>query len=219
MRPPTRLPLFPLPDHVLLIGVPAAFRVFEPRYRALVEDLLRLPEDERWLAIPRLLPGWQQDYEASPAFSPIAAAAVARRIEAQPDGQFHLLVEGVERCRLVEVPTAGPYRWADAEPLPDLAEPAAVSANAMRTLLAALARLGDRIQLSAAEAEAMLALPHGRERLVDRIAAVVLATPDSRQALLESRCLSQRAVLLESALLALPRPGIHGGATWRPSEN
>ena len=41
MRPVHALdavPLFPLPGHVLLPGLPVPFLIFEPRYRALVSD-------------------------------------------------------------------------------------------------------------------------------------------------------------------------------------
>ena len=65
---PALVPLFPLPDHALLIGVPASYRVFEPRYRALVDDLLGIDDHEqRWLAIPQLAEGWQSDYFGAPA--------------------------------------------------------------------------------------------------------------------------------------------------------
>ncbi len=39
---PRSVPVFPLPDHVFLPGVPVPYRIFEPRYRALVRDLLKL---------------------------------------------------------------------------------------------------------------------------------------------------------------------------------
>ena len=37
---PNEVPLFPLPDHVFLPSIQAPYRVFEPRYRALVDALL-----------------------------------------------------------------------------------------------------------------------------------------------------------------------------------
>ena len=43
MQLPLSIPIFPLPDHVLLPAIPTAYRIFEPRYRALVVDLQSQP--------------------------------------------------------------------------------------------------------------------------------------------------------------------------------
>src|SRR5512139_2245554 len=103
---PRSVPLFPLPDHVFLPGVPAPYRIFEPRYRALVRDLLKLPPAERLLAIPRLSPGWRpEEYDGAPAFDPVATIGQVIHCAPLPDGEFHIVVQGISRVLLKEVPS------------------------------------------------------------------------------------------------------------------
>ena len=118
---PNEVPIFPLPDHVFLPSIQAPYRVFEPRYRALVDWLLDQPEDERWLAIPRLATGWQTDYHGAPPFNPVATVGRMLSCETLRGGHFYIVVEGVARCRLSERVASEPYRIANVEPLPDLA--------------------------------------------------------------------------------------------------
>ncbi len=219
MRVPELLPLFPLPDQVLLPGLPARFRIFEPRYRALAGDLLKSADGERWLAIPRLKPGWEGSYEGSPAIQPIAAAALARRIEPQDNGEYHILVEGIVPCELAEVPSPDAYRLARARVLDDLPEPRESLDSGMQVLLDQLASLGDRIELRPPELAHLLAASTGHAQLVYRLGALLLSVPDERQELLECRIPSVRMELVRRALGALgsvPRPPVE---RWKPSAN
>jgi Lon protease-like protein len=219
MSLPDLLPLFPLPDHVLLPGVPASYRIFEPRYRTLVSELAERAPDDRWLAVPRLRPGWEEDYHGSPPIHEIAAAALARRIEPLENGEFHLQVEGLERVTLSEVGSPHPYRLARPTRLPDEVEPQAELDAGMRLLLDAVARLGDRIQLAPQELSRLLDAAEGGSRLVDRLGALLLSAPDRRQELLECRFLSRRMRLLATAMGTLDPGKPPSGGRWKPSRN
>ena len=109
---PGLLPLFPLPDHVALPFVPMPYHVFEPRYQALVRELIARPEEERWLAIPRLQPGWEEDYEGSPPIYATATAGRIIRVVPVEEGRYDIIVLGLARCTLDEAPTPTPYRMA-----------------------------------------------------------------------------------------------------------
>ena len=92
------LAIFPLHGVALFPNTVVPLHVFEPRYRQLVQDCI---ERERPLAV------WQLD-PAQPAsdFGPgIRRVATAGRIAVHhemPDGRFNVVVEGLERVRLVE---------------------------------------------------------------------------------------------------------------------
>ena len=92
-----RLKVFPLPKAVLLPGSGLPLHVFEPRYRALVEEAL---ESDRVMAVARLAPGWESAYEGRPRLMPVAGAGVIEEHEKLPDGRFNILVRGVARVRI-----------------------------------------------------------------------------------------------------------------------
>jgi uncharacterized protein len=198
LAPPAVLPLFPLPDQVLLIGVPMPYRLFEPRYRALARHLAQQPAAARWLAVPRLVGAWQQDYRGQPAFADIAAAARVVQLEELPNEQWLLVAEGMVRCRLHEQPSSHLFRLAridvQAEPLPSTDDHR--QAERLRGIIADLARqLGEPGQvLNRALAEPDLRLQ------IDRLAALLLVETDQRQALLEDARLGERVRRLLRAL-------------------
>jgi uncharacterized protein len=215
---PGQVALFPLPDHVLLPGLPAPFRIFEPRYRALVADLSGADQGRRWLAMPRLAPGYQADYGGSPAYLPVAALALVRDIRQLAGGEALIIVEGLVRCRLSAAPSPHPYRLADATELPD-----APPGPDLALLAAGVADL-------AGQARALL--PHGAQAAgwLDQLAlghdplaglallgAALVDGADHRQAFLE--CLQPEGrmgmlrALLARARAARDRRGL------RPSEN
>jgi Lon protease-like protein len=102
------LPVFPLPEIVLLPYEMIPLHVFEPRYRRLVEDLL---ETKGHLGLVSLAPGPERASEDRPALEPRFGVGHIVRHERQDDGRFHILVRGVSRAELVEeLPSPHPYR-------------------------------------------------------------------------------------------------------------
>ena len=216
--PPDLLPLFPLPDHVLLPGVPAPFRIFEPRYCALVADLIRRPEDERWLAVPRLARGWQADYQGSPAFCPVAAPARLVHVRDMSDGQFLIVVQGEGRVALSEVPSQRLYRIAHGAPLPD--EPAELSAtelaSAVDQLIVRVRLLAKRNGAAAEQIDQLVAGIGPSQALIERLAAVLITEPGMRQSYLECRTPDGRVTLFRHVVEGALGPGATG---WDFSRN
>jgi Lon protease-like protein len=220
--PPETAPVFPLPDHVFLPASPAPYRVFEPRYRSLVEHLLRAPEERRWMAIPRLKSGWRQDYEGKPPFHEIAAVGRLTKCIPAADGTYQIVVDGGVRCRLEEVPSPYSFRMAHISPWPDL--PPRISSarleeqfDALIQIIAALARAlgpGARGLVALANEKA------SHENRIFRLGSVLLQNPDRRQEFLECLQIGQRIdALVEAAavLLTLATSGQEGGGRPRPS--
>lgn len=190
------VPLFPLPGHVLLPGLPTQFTIFEPRYRALVRDLLQRPAEARWLAVPRIASGHEDAAAGSPPLVPVVSAARLAAANELPDGRFLIAVVGEGRWHLYELESAGPYRVAQLVRMP---EPAAAPDLAERVTAAVRRVLG----ACPAVSEEMLCLLDARRHdpvaVLDRLAALSLVDPDLRQRYLEAGTASCRLRVLEGA--------------------
>jgi Lon protease-like protein len=218
---PEVVPLFPLPDHVLLVGLPTPYRIFEPRYRALVDALLERPPSQRWLAVPRLEPGWQGDYEGAPAFSALAVTALVRNIRPLEDGQFMIIVEGMTRCRLEEVPSEHPYRMARPLSLDDLPDQATADeiAAQLTVVMGQVDKLCQRLGPRAAILRPIIDNRADIQALVDRLGAALLGDLELRQAFLETLRVSERLDLLHRGLLSLLEIKLPPRQHWDPSTN
>ena len=194
MEMPAQVPLFPLPDHVLLPGLPAPFTLFEPSYCQLAAWLNDLPPAHRWLAVPCLTGAWQGSYQQAPPFKPIAALTRVLRLEEQPDGSWFLLAEGVARVRLVEVPSAEAFRFGVPTWLPDL-PPGPEAAQLATRVRHAVAQLSARLREQGNPLLHLLSR-HADQPLIDHLGALLLVTTDDRQHFLEERSLTARARLL-----------------------
>jgi len=136
-----RLPLFPL-NSVLFPGLVLPLNIFEERYRAMMRDLLKTPEDEpRRFAVVAIRDGHEvaesapgmPDPTALPELGPAAGfgpdpaksfhstgcVADAATIREREDGTFEVLATGTTRARLVSVDASGPFLTADLEELPE----------------------------------------------------------------------------------------------------
>ncbi|MEM6533434.1 MAG: LON peptidase substrate-binding domain-containing protein [Myxococcota bacterium] len=109
-----RLPTFPLPNTVLFPGTVLPLHIFEPRYREMVEDAL---EAEGIMAVVLVRPGF--DLAGSPPVHGVAGCGRIIHSEKLDDGRYNILVQGLERVRLVEeLDTDTAYREFKAEVLP-----------------------------------------------------------------------------------------------------
>ncbi|GHB30996.1 hypothetical protein GCM10010377_21640 [Streptomyces viridiviolaceus] len=134
-----RLPLFPL-NSVLFPGLVLPLNIFEERYRAMMRELLKTPEDEpRRFAVvairdghevapsapgmpdPTAVPerGAAAGFGAEPAkaFHKVGCVADAATIRERADGTFEVLATGTTRVRLLSVDASGPFLTAELEPL------------------------------------------------------------------------------------------------------
>ncbi|MBK9030014.1 MAG: LON peptidase substrate-binding domain-containing protein [Myxococcales bacterium] len=178
-----RLPIFPLPNAVLLPGGLMPLHVFEPRYRDLVRDALA---GSGLLAIARLRPGYQRDYDGRPPV--LEHAGVGRIIasEEAADGRYMIVVRGLARVALArELPPVRAYREVEARLLPDAPAGADVLARAHGQLLALCERLSQALDRGGDQLRALLASCSCPGACADAIAAALVFDHDERQALLE----------------------------------
>ena len=104
---PSTLPLFPLPNVVLFPGVFLPLHIFEARYRAMTEDALA---GDRMIGMALLKPGFEAEYEGRPPIYPVGCVGLITHAERLPDGRFHIVLQGVERFRVVDEDHSRVYR-------------------------------------------------------------------------------------------------------------
>jgi Lon protease-like protein len=110
------VPLFPLPNVVLLPRAVLPIHIFEERYKAMTADVL---DGDRLLAMALLLPGWERNYYARPEIDPVVCVGEILSHEKLPDGKYNFLLQGLMRARVVREHGDKPYRIAQLEPLPE----------------------------------------------------------------------------------------------------
>lgn len=200
--------LFPLPDVVFFPETVLPLHVFEPRYRAMVADALA---GDRRLAVVRLRPGWEKDYEGRPPIHRVAGAGEIVQAERLADGRYNILLDGRMRVRIEEEEPADgrAYRTARATVLADQAPHPADRRFAQR--LADLRAVHARLLVSLGQMHAdaigrMTVAGLGPGAVVDRIVSAVVPDAGVRQRVLETLDLGERLDLALSAvsdLLAL----------------
>lgn len=104
------LPVFPLPNVVLLPKAVVPLHVFEPRYRDMTRDALAT---HRLIALALLKPGFEPKYQSLnvPIHRHVCVGRIVKS-EHLEDGRYNILVEGVDRAEVVAECTKRTYRRA-----------------------------------------------------------------------------------------------------------
>ena len=108
------IPLFPLPNLVLLPHATIPLQMFEPRYRAMIRDVI---ETRRLIGMASFEgESWREEYEGKPPLRPFICVGYTVRHDLLEDGRYNLWLQGVCRARIVEELPHDPYRVAMVEP-------------------------------------------------------------------------------------------------------
>jgi Lon protease-like protein len=107
------VPVFPLPNVYLFPGCVMPLHIFEPRYRAMIDDLLDRPGR---MVMGTVLEG-RVDGDGNPAVLGIGGLGEIGRHERLPDGRYLIWLVGLGRVRIEEVESPKPYRQVRVEPL------------------------------------------------------------------------------------------------------
>lgn len=179
------LPIFPLPNCVLLPGGLLPLHVFEPRYRDLTRDCLA---GSHLMAVARLRPGYETTYYGRP---PVYERCGVGRIicsEELPDGRFALLLRGVARVEIArELPIEErSYRRIEARMLPDANVDAREAIDHHRRLIALCDRLAEVIDQGGPQLRDLVRAFDEPGQCADAIAAALVMDADARQELLEA---------------------------------
>ncbi|WP_098241939.1 LON peptidase substrate-binding domain-containing protein [Streptomyces formicae] len=204
----TRLPLFPL-NSVLFPGLVLPLNVFEERYRAMMRELLKTPEEEqRQFAVVAIRDGLEvapsapglPDQTTLPEHGPAAGfgddplksfhamgcVADAATIRERDDGGYEVLATGTTRVRIHSVDASGAFLTAEVEEVPEeLGDGAgALAEGVLRAFRSYQKRLAGARERSLSSAAELPDEPSVVSYLV--AAAAVLDTP-TKQRLLESK--------------------------------
>ena len=108
------VPIFPLPNCVLLPQATLPLHIFEPRYRAMVLDAI----DSRGLIGMACFEGdnWKSNYEGSPPIREHICIGLIVKHEKLPDGRYNIWLQGICRARVVTEIDSAPYRKAIVRP-------------------------------------------------------------------------------------------------------
>ncbi len=178
------LPIFPLPNCVLLPGGLLPLHVFEPRYRELTRDCLA---GSQLMGVARLRPGYQSGYYGRP---PVYDRCGVGRIicsEELPDGRFALLLRGVARAEIArELPGERKYRLVEARMLADASYDAADARDCQRRLITLCDRLAEVIDEGGAQLRDLVRSFDTPGACADAVAAALIMDTEIRQELLES---------------------------------
>jgi uncharacterized protein len=178
------LPIFPLPNCVLLPGGLLPLHVFEPRYRELTRDCLAT---NHLMGVARLRPGFEQTYYGRP---PVYERCGVGRIicsEELPDGRFVLLLRGVARAEIArELAADKAYRLVEARVLADgPCDPTDMRDHHHR-LITLCDRLAEVIDQGGSQLRDLVRSFESPAACADAIAAALIMDADERQELLES---------------------------------
>jgi Lon protease-like protein len=196
-----QLPVFPL-NAVLFPGVVVPLHVFEDRYRAMMRDLLAVPDPaERVFGVVAIREGYEVGDHGVQSAHRVGTLVQLTSVEPYDDGRFDIEVTGRQRLRMQSMDTSGEYFTAEVDLLADPVDgPAPVAAAELARTLevfqsyrALLARLrgGDLL---------VGRLPDDPEYLSYTLAAACLLTMRERQELLEADGAAARLAMLGTML-------------------
>jgi uncharacterized protein len=193
--------VFPLPKLVMFPGTLLPLHIFEQRYRDMLRDCLL--RDDKLLAVTQLKPGWEPNYDGSPAIYSVAGVGVIEEHRHNPDGTYDIVLRALARVRLEEAtPQRERYRQASAVVLRERTQE-----PVDRTELSAMIALATNISAIVKRALPGFALQttqdDGPGLLSDRIADQFVLDPEARQDLLETLDVGARLRALTAHLAQL----------------
>lgn len=195
----TSVPVFPL-NTVVFPGVVTPLHIFEDRYRALMRDLVAMPDPaDRTFAVVAIREGYEVGDRGVQSLHRVGTLVQLTEIERYDDGRFDIEVTGRQRIVLDQVDTSGEYLTARGD-LVDDEEDSSEAAEEADRALAAFEEY--REALSTMRGGPVLAgpLPHDPAYLSYSLAATCLLSQSQRQDLLEAPDAFTRLRMLRGSL-------------------
>lgn len=186
-----RITIFPLSGALLFPGLQLPLHIFEPRYRAMVQNVL-IRDRQIGMIQPRPLQAHQN--VEKPELYDIGCLGKIADVEALEDGRYNIILEGVARFRMVrELDVTTPFRQIEAE-IETLPNESEFLSSIERASIEREAKRFAESQGYMVDWAAVGQLDD--ELLINGIAQVAPFDPSSKQALLEAANLAERTELL-----------------------
>ncbi len=181
----SELAVFPLPRVVFFPGTFLPLHIFEPRYRALVRDCLA--QGRPAIAVTLLKPGYEVNYEGCPPMHDVCTVGRIERHEELPDGRFNLVLRGLHRVKLDELPPGDlSYRRARAELLDAKHGQERITRDAMTTLLSTASGVAALVRRTHPDFSLGVQPDDPPHHVADTLTDRLLAEPETRQELLQT---------------------------------
>lgn len=197
--------VFPLPELVMFPHVMQPLHIFEPRYRAMLEEAL---EDDRLIAMGLLAPGWEKQSEGRPTLRDTACLCRVATYQQTEKGTYNVLMLGVRRLRLVkELPPKKLFRVVESEILDDVVShnvDAGEMDDLQQQLLAAFKRSLPKVPDAFEQLEQLLGNQITLGMLADIVAYTINLDLESKVRLLGECDVVRRAELLLDAIEGRP---------------
>jgi len=187
--------LFPLPEVVLFPGMLLPLHVFELRYRAMTEHVLA---GSRQLCVVLINGKGSVDQHGQPAIAEISGIGEIVDHQSLADGRYNIMLSGIARVKLVELPFIAPFRRARATVL---ASNEGATPNAdLATLVYGATRFAARMRER--DPKFRLALPRVPDAgtTADSCAHQLIIEADERQKILETLDVPRRVRFCIEAL-------------------
>lgn len=199
------VPLFPLPDTAFFPHTLLPLHVFEPRYKAMITDVL---ESDRMIGIVQLRPGWDDDYFGSPPIYKVFGLGRIIESERWDDGRYDVLVAGQYRAQLVQEIEREIYREAEVELIPDQipSESAGEVQEIHELLLDIFKKLSSSLPADVKIYTGEDADELSPGMLTDIMASLLVNDPYDRQSLLAEPNVARRQQLLRVQIQAMLNP-------------
>ena len=195
------LSIFPLPNVALFPGAALPLHVFEPRYRELLRDALA---GRKIMAVARLKPGFEGDYEGRPPVFEVCGVGAIESHNERPDGRFDITLRGLGRARILdELPPLTAYRKVRAELLRDVPAASSLIAAWQRKLATLWIDLSPHLPEPVRDLKALTRDASDASAYTDRLAAALVADPEASQQLLTETDPAERLRLLASRVQEL----------------
>jgi Lon protease-like protein len=196
------LAVFPLPRVVFFPGTTLPLHIFEPRYRAMMRDCLS--SGRTAMAVTLLKPGYESDYEGRPPMHEICTVGRIEKHEELADGRFNLVLRGLFRSRLHELPADDkPYRRAQADILDGKRGSERVTRDSLTTLLSTASLVAGMVRRQHPDFALGVQPDDPPHQVADTIADRLLADPAARQDILEALDVCERIKRLTGHIATL----------------
>jgi Lon protease-like protein len=199
------IPIFPLPNCVLLPGAVLPLHLFEPRYCKMMRDLLKHESRRRLIAMALLKDGYESLYHTNQAaIHRVLCVGQVVHHEELADGRFNVLLLGCCRATVRIEDKTSDYRVAQLRPL----EASAAALDEAGALSEVRELLNQAVELEICSAEVvsrLLEAAPSLETLVDLLAFHFIPGDESelKQRVLEESSMGVRVEIVSRRLAQL----------------
>ena len=196
------IPIFPLPNVVLMPRAVLPLHVFEPRYRTMTRDAL---SGSRLIVIALLKPGFETEYQTLdvPIHREVCVGRILRE-ERLPDGRFNFLLQGLSRAKVVRENKELEYRRGQLACIPPISADATTECAIQHDLCQLLHRPPLlKLATDANWLELFKCPDFTLSDKVDVLASALLPCAEDKQRFLAERCVSTRAICICNVLKSI----------------